>query len=121
MRAVGVTPEFARDLFAAGFPGIDADDLVQARAVGLDGSYVRAMRSAGVRGDFDDFVQLRAVGIGPAFAARARKSGMRVLNADDLVDLQTGGLSRPPAPPKVPPAPPAPPKGWNPPDPDPDG
>ena len=117
MRAVGVTPEFARDLFAAGFPGIDADDLVQARAVGLTGSYVRAMRSAGVRGDFDDFVQLRAVGIDPGFAARARKSG-RSLTADDLVELQGGGLARPP----VPPAPPrVPPRGWNPPDPDPDG
>ena len=67
MRAVGVTPEFARDLFASGFPGIDADDLVQARAVGLTGGYVRAMRSAGVRGDFDDFIQLRAVGIDPGF------------------------------------------------------
>jgi bla regulator protein BlaR1 len=118
MRAVGVTPEFARDLFASGFPGIDPDDLVQARAVGLTGGYVRAMRSAGVRGDFDDFIQLRAVGIDPGFAARARKSGMKVLNADELVDLRTGGMARPPAPP----APPrAPPKGWNPPDPDPDG
>ena len=118
MRAVGVTPEFARDLFASGFPGIDADDLVQARAVGLTGGYVRAMRSAGVRGDFDDFVQLRAVGIDPGFAARARKSGMKVLSADDLVDLRTGGMARPPAPP----APPrAPPRGWGPPDPDPDG
>jgi len=75
------------------------------------------MRSAGVRGDFDDFVQLRAVGIDPGFAARARKSG-RSLTADDLVELQGGGLARPP----VPPAPPrVPPRGWNPPDPDPDG
>jgi hypothetical protein len=75
------------------------------------------MRGAGVRGDFDDFVQLRAVGIDPGFAARARRSG-KVLSADDLVELQTGGLSNPPVPP-VPPR--VPPRGWSPPDPDPDG
>ena len=63
-------------------------------------------------------IQLRAVGIDPGFAARARKSGMTNPTADDLVELQNGGLSRPP----VPPAPPkVPQRGWNPPDPDPVG
>src|SRR5215211_835173 len=37
MRAVGVTPEYARALVAAGFPSISADELVEARAVGVTG------------------------------------------------------------------------------------
>ena len=116
MRAVGVTPEFARSLVAAGFPSITADELTEARAVGLNGDYVRAMRSAGVTGGLDDFVQLRAVGVDPAFAARVKANGIKVISADDLVELRALGVTRPPAPPKAP----VPPRGWNP-NPDPGG
>lgn len=116
MKAVGVTPEFARALVAAGFPSITADELTEARAVGLTGEYVRAMRSAGVSGDLDDFVQLRAVGVDPGFAARVRANGIKVLSADDLVELRALGATRPPATPRTP----VPPHGWNP-NPDPGG
>jgi hypothetical protein len=121
LRAVGVTPEYARDLVAAGFPSIDEDELVSARAIGLTGGYIRAMRAAGVNGTLDDFVQLRAVGVDPAFAARARRSGVKITNADDLVELRALSGGRPPAPPK-PPSPPGrggtPPPDWDPLDPD---
>jgi len=108
MRAVGVTPEYARDLIAAGFPRISEDDIVGARAVGVTGAYVRAMKSAGVRGDLDDFVELRATGIDPAFVQRARQAGYAVSNPDDLVEIRALGRVRPPAKPKAP----APPGGW---------
>ena len=50
MRAVGVTPEYARGMIAAGFPSITADEIVEARAIEITGPYVQAMRAAGVRG-----------------------------------------------------------------------
>jgi hypothetical protein len=105
-----VTPEYARDLVAAGFPSIGADELMEARAVGLNGGYVRAMRAAGVRGNMDDFVQLRAVGVDPAFAARVKASGIKVLRADDLVELHALGVTKLPAPPRSP----VPARGWEP-------
>ena len=108
LRAVGVTPEFARGLVAAGFPSISADELMQARSVGLTGDYVNAMHAAGIRGDIDDFIQLRAVGVEPSFAARVRASGIRVNSADDLVRLRALDIAHVPTPPH-PPAPPAPP------------
>jgi hypothetical protein len=94
LRAIGVTPEFARGLVAAGFPSISADELVEARAVGVTGAYVSAMRAAGVQGDLDDFIELRAVGLDPGFAARVRASGIKVLKADDLVELKMLGTAR---------------------------
>jgi hypothetical protein len=111
LRTLGVTPEFARSFAGAGFPSISADQLMEARAIGLDGNYIRAMRSAGVNGSFDDFVQLWAVGVDPAFAARTRAAGIRIRRADDLVELRA--LGRVPKPPKPPPPP-----NWNPLDPD---
>ena len=49
MKAVGVTPEFARGLVAAGFRNIDAEELTEARAVGVSGDYVRASRAPACR------------------------------------------------------------------------
>ena len=72
MKAVGVTPDFAHDLVAAGFPDVDSDELVQARAVGVSGGYVRSLKALGVRGDMDDFVQLRALGVTPEPSSSGR-------------------------------------------------
>jgi beta-lactamase regulating signal transducer with metallopeptidase domain len=93
LRTLGVTPEFARGLAAAGFPSITADELMEARAVGLSGDYVHAMRSAGIQGTLDDFVELRSVGIDPAFAARAKAAGVRLRTPDDLIQLRVLGGS----------------------------
>jgi beta-lactamase regulating signal transducer with metallopeptidase domain len=91
LRAVGVTPDFARALAAAGFSSISAGQLMEARAVGLSGAYVNAMRSAGVRGNLGDFIELRAVGVDPGLAARALAAGIRHLDSDTLIELQAIG------------------------------
>ena len=112
LKAVGVTPEFARSLAAAGFPRISADELTEARAVGVTGEYVSAMRWAGVQGSLDDFIQLRAVGVDPSFAARVKASGLKNIRAEDLVELRAMGISSVPAAPH-PPVPPRPPQPDN--------
>jgi len=48
LKAVGVSPDFARDLVAAGFRNIDEDGLTEARAIGLTGSYIRSLTAFGV-------------------------------------------------------------------------
>lgn len=102
LRTLDVTPEFARGMVTSGFPSISADQLMQARSVGLNGDYVRAMRAAGIQGSLEDFIELRTVGIDPGFAARVKSSGIKVTRADDLVELKALGISRPPAPPHPP-------------------
>lgn len=99
MHVLGVTPEYARGMVASGFPSISADQLMQARSVGLSGEYVRAMRASGIQGSLEDFIELRTVGIDPGFAARVKSSGIKVNRADDLIELKSLGVSRPPAPP----------------------
>jgi len=107
LKSVGVTPDFARDIVAAGFRGIDEDGLTEARAIGLTGGYIRALTAAGVRGNLDDFVQLRAVGIRPEFVQRLRSAGYTTNDPDKLVELQAvGGDLLGPRPPPKPPKPP---------------
>jgi len=109
MKAVGVTPDFARSLATAGFQNIDSDGLTEARAVGVTGDYVRALRDAGVVADLDGFVQLRAVGVKPEYVQSLRRQGYVVRSADKLVEMWSVGI-RPGDLPVAPPRPPKPPR-----------
>jgi hypothetical protein len=127
MKAVGVTPTYARDLVAAGFANITEDELTEARAVGLNGSYVRSMRAAGVNASLDDYIQLWAVGVRPDYVRTLRASGYTFRNVDQLVEMQALGITAR----DLKSSPPdrtrrlnIPPPDWDPladPDPDPDG
>lgn len=115
MKAVGVTPQYIRDLSSA-FGKVDQDTITEARAVGLSGDYVRRMAKAGYRGDVDDYVAMRAVGVTPEYAASFRKRGIKITDIDQLVemkahDIQPDDLPRGAAPPPSPPLPPPSPGG----------
>ena len=106
LKAVGVTPEYARAMAAAGFRNLDENDLTQAKSIGLSPDYVRGMVGAGLPPDIDDLVQLRAVGVPVQYVASVRKSGHRV-DADKIVEMwavgvKPGDMQFVPAPPKTP-------------------
>jgi len=117
MKAVGVTPDYARDLIAAGLRNLGEDELTQARAVGLRGSYVRAMTAAGIRASFDQWIELWTIGVRPDLVQRLRRAGYSTSDPDKLAELQAvgGDLDRYRSPPPSPPKPPrAPPRNWDP-------
>ena len=60
-RAVGVDGNFIREMRAAGFGTADLGDLTGARAVGVTGEYIRQMRLSGYDGDLDDYIRLKSV------------------------------------------------------------
>ena len=116
MKAVGVTPDFARGWSNSGFRAVTAEQLTEARAVGLTGDYVRSMIGAGVRASFDDYVQMRVMGVSPSYVERLRRSGISINDPDKLVEMQALGITshdlqgvRAPIPPKAP-KPPKPPR-----------
>jgi len=105
MKAVGVTPDYVRDLSRA-FGKVDKDTITEARAVGLSGDYVRRMAAAGYRGDVDDYVAMRAVGVTPEYAASFRRRGISITDTDQLVEMKAHDIK----PDDLPPNPPAPPR-----------
>ena len=111
MKVIGVTPEFARDLAAAGLRNLDEDGLTEARGAGLTGDYARGLAAAGIPPNLDDYIQLRAVGVPISYILSLRNSGHPVRDADKLTEMWAVGVKpgelgvRPP---KVPPP------GWNP-------
>ena len=111
MKAVGVTPAYARALAAAGLRNLDEDELTSARAVGLTADYARGLARAGLRPDIDNYIELHAVGIPESFIAGLRASDKRTSDADEIVEMWAVGMhpvgrSAIPAPPRPPVPPP---------------
>jgi hypothetical protein len=113
LKAVGVTPEFARGLVAAGLRNITANELEQARAVGVDGAYVNALAAAGLTTSLDNYMQLRSVRVPPDFVRSLRDAGYSLRDPADVIRMWSVGVRgrdlrsvpRPPAPPRPPPIP----------------
>jgi hypothetical protein len=91
-------------MVSAGFPNMPASEIEEARAIGLDPDYMRAMRETGVSLTFDDLVQLRTMAVQPAELARMRASG-----SFPFAERHRKGPSRQPPSPARPPEPPPPP------------
>jgi beta-lactamase regulating signal transducer with metallopeptidase domain len=131
LKAIGLSPEYARELAAAGFRNLDLNDLTTARAIGLEGAYVSGMASAGVPLQLNDYVKLRTVGVPVSYVTSIRRAGYSVTDTDKIVEMWAVGVKpddlrvrvQPPAPPRIsrmglpaaappnwrsPPAPPAP-------------
>ena len=94
-RAVGVTPQYARDMRATGMR-LSLEDVVEARAMGLSPSYVAAMRGFGINGDLDDYQGMRAVGVTASFVSKLRARGINTTSPDELTSLRAAGASQDP-------------------------
>lgn len=95
MAAVGMTPDFARQMRAAS-PALaraDFDDLVQLKAVGATPEFVRELAAVGFdKVDADGLTEARAVGVTGNYARSIIAEGLRP-SLDDLVQLRAVGVS----------------------------
>ena len=128
IKAVGVTPEYARDLASAGFRNLDSNDLAAARAIGLSGEYARTLAAAGVPLDLNDYIQLRSTGVPADYVLGLRRAGHPVRDPNQIIQMWAAGIKpgdlraipvSPPTPPRPPRAGrPSSPPDWKLPDPD---
>jgi len=77
MRAVGVTPDYKRALAQAGLPGLTTDQLMQARALDVTPEYVRDMRAAGMAKSFEQILNARALRLDPGYLGEMRRLGVQ--------------------------------------------
>ncbi|MFC7538015.1 M56 family metallopeptidase [Sphingomonas sp. GCM10030256] len=125
LKAVGVSPEWLKEMVRAGYAAKDVGDVVGARAAGVSPAYVRDLAAAGYRNvPLDDLAGLRAAGVNGNYIRRLRAAGMTGLSVDKLIELRARGIKahhrpsgdwpvRPPHTPDVdydPPEPPEPPE-----------
>ena len=71
-KAIGMTPEYAAEIRAAGFPQASMEDLLDAKAVGVTPDLAREVRRWDPRATLEDVVEVRAVGLTPAYIGEMR-------------------------------------------------
>jgi beta-lactamase regulating signal transducer with metallopeptidase domain len=90
-RAVGVDGDYVAQMRAA-FPGASLSDLTGARAVGVTPEYARQMRRFSPGADLDTVTGARAVGLSPDFFGEMRSVFPR-LSLDDAVGMRAVGVT----------------------------
>lgn len=90
MRAVGVTPDDVRQMRADG--QADAEDIIAAKATGVDPAYINAMRRLFPKADIGELVGARSVGIDAAYAREMQSYFPRV-DLDNLTAMRAMGIT----------------------------
>lgn len=111
LKAVGVSGAYIRDLAAAGFRP-DKDGLVEARAMRINSDYIRDIASAGYRNlSLDQYVEMKAVGVTGNYIRQLQRSGYGPFTVDKLVEMRALNMDLDALRnPPVPPRPPTPPR-----------
>jgi len=91
-KAVGMTPEYAAEIRAAGFAGADTDDLIGAKAVGVTPEFAREIRRWDSRATLEDVVGAKAVGVTAQYYGEMRQI---LPNADleEVVEMKALGVT----------------------------
>jgi beta-lactamase regulating signal transducer with metallopeptidase domain len=94
LKSVGVTPEYAKSMSAAGLGKPTARELITLKAVGVTPEYVAAMKQSGMGPkDFHEVVTEKAVGVTPEYAAAMKQKGFGDLNVHQLIALKAQGMT----------------------------
>jgi hypothetical protein len=87
---VDLTTKFVDDISAEGYRHLPLDKLFAFRALGVDGAFVRSMRSTFRTSAIDaaEMISLRALGISDAYIREMREAGFAVAAPNDAVQLR---------------------------------
>jgi beta-lactamase regulating signal transducer with metallopeptidase domain len=91
-RIFGVTPEFVAGMKAAGFDGLSSKQLVSMRVQGVTPEYARTLKQKFPGVTAEELVQARIFRIDDEFIAQATKHGFNNLPFKKLVQLRISGL-----------------------------
>jgi hypothetical protein len=95
MRAVGITPQYAADIRAAGaqFRTLDHDELIELRVKGVTPEFIRAVAAAGYgRESIDSIGDAAALGLTPGLLRDYARVGPR-RSLEDLAELRILGIT----------------------------
>ncbi|MES2120932.1 MAG: M56 family metallopeptidase [Pseudomonadota bacterium] len=108
LKAVGVSGAYIRALAAVGFRP-DQEGLVEARAMNINADYIRDIASAGYKNlSLDKYVEMKAVGVTGGYIRQLQRSGYGPFTVDKLVEMRALGIDFDDL--RNPPAPPRPPR-----------
>ncbi|HEY1270398.1 MAG TPA: M56 family metallopeptidase [Terriglobales bacterium] len=91
LKVQGVTPEYVRDLRAAGLP-LTVDQVVGFKVQGITPEYVQEIQKLGVHGDADELIGMKVQGVTPQYISDMRALGLD-LKTDEIIGMKVQGVT----------------------------
>jgi beta-lactamase regulating signal transducer with metallopeptidase domain len=87
LKIQGVTPEYIRDIQAAGLkPSVD--DLIALKIQGVKPDYIREIRATGLNPTLSDFIALRIQGVSADYVRRVESQGLKDPSVGDIIAMR---------------------------------
>jgi hypothetical protein len=90
----GVTPDYLREMWAAGFRELTAEELAELYSHGVDAAYLRGLRDAGLTDlSVDEVTELANHGVSADYVREMREAGYGLASAEELAELHGHGVT----------------------------
>ncbi|HEX3968981.1 MAG TPA: M56 family metallopeptidase, partial [Edaphobacter sp.] len=94
LKSVGVTPEYAKSMNAAGLGKPTVHDLIALKSMGVTPEYVATMKQSGIAPkDFHEVVTEKSLGITPEYAAELKQKGFGNLSLHEMISMKSMGVT----------------------------
>jgi len=94
LKSVGVTPEYAKSMSAAGLGKPTVHELVALKSMGVTPEYVATMKQSGIAPkDFHEVVTEKSLGITPEYANEMKQKGFGDLSLHELIAMKSMGVT----------------------------
>jgi hypothetical protein len=94
LKSLGVTPEYAKSMGAAGLGKPTVHELITLKSLGVTPEYVAALKQSGLGPkDFHEAVTEKALGITPEYATAMKQKGFGDLDLHQLIALKSQGMT----------------------------
>ncbi len=94
LKSIGVTPEYAKSMGAAGLGKPTLHDLIALKSLGVTPDYVASLKQTGLAPmTFHDVATDKSLGITPEYAAEMKQKGFGDLSPHELVTMKSMGVT----------------------------
>jgi beta-lactamase regulating signal transducer with metallopeptidase domain len=94
LKAMGVTPEYAKSMGTVGLGKPTVHDLITLKSMGVTPEYVASLNKSGIAPkDFHEVVTEKSMGITPEYAAEMKQKGFGDLSVHELVTMKSMGIT----------------------------
>jgi beta-lactamase regulating signal transducer with metallopeptidase domain len=94
LKSVGVTPEYAKSMSAAGLGKPTVHELISLKSMGVTPEYVATMKQSGIAPkDFHEVVSEKSMGITPEYATELKQKGFGNLSLHEMIAMKSMGVT----------------------------
>jgi beta-lactamase regulating signal transducer with metallopeptidase domain len=94
LKSMGVTPEYAKAMGAAGLGKPTVHELIALKSMGVTPEYVTGLKGSGIAPkDFHEVVTEKSLGVTPEYAAEMKQKGFGDLSVHELVTMKSLGVT----------------------------